>query len=229
MFNWFKKKKTESERVAEFEKLRAKKGIYTLGNFEGTPDALELSKDDVEFFPDPQRVFQHPNVDELMPFCVFDVSFVFNDLTGIVGFVHAFREYGEYPSHTWYNEYCTDYMLGFEQAGPDKLKFLGEPELFGCSESYKGYKLRSDMDYQKAKASFHSEGYSYFGEPFTSRNIIRQLGSEPFWVQGDETPAIQGIRFIGQMDSGKFIEDGPYLFLFIDPASKKLYQVEQFT
>ena len=226
MINWFKKKRL-SNKIAEMEKLRNQEGVYTFGNFEGSSDAKNLELDQISFFPDSEQIFQNTLSGELMPICSFDLNLIHQDLNGIASFVHVYREYGEYASDKWYNEYCKDYLLTFEQVGAVQLKLLGDEELFGCSDSYKKYKERAKEDYNKAKASYRENVNSFFKEPLNK--TIRQLGSKPFWVQGDETPQIEGVRFIGQMDSGQFIEDGPYLFLFVDPSTNRLYQIEQFT
>ncbi len=226
MINWFKKKKL-SKKIADMEKLRSQEDVYTFGNFEGSSDAKTLDIDQVRFFPDSEQIFQNSLSGELMPICSFDLTLIYHDLNGIASFVHVFREYGEYPSDKWYNEHCSDYFLTFEQVSPAQLKLLGEKELFGCSETYKKYKERAKEDYIKARTSYQEKLNSYFNEPLNK--TIRQIGSKPFWVQSDETPPIDGVRFIGQLDSGQFIEDGPYLFLFVDPITNRLYQVEQFT
>ena len=229
MLNWFKRKKTVSEKIKELENRRRLNGEYTFGNFTGTADTLELSSNQITFFPEPKHVFPKDDLGELMPICVFDLKLVFDDLSGVASFVHVFREYGEYPSENWYNDFCTDYVLGFEQEKSGGLKLLGSKELFGCSESYIRYKQKSKLSFREARKAFHTNGLKYFGEEYKSSNIIRQLGSKPFWVQADETPQIEGIRFIGQMDSGTLFPESPYLFLFIDPANNRLYQVEQFS
>ncbi|MEO0470704.1 MAG: hypothetical protein AAF206_13845 [Bacteroidota bacterium] len=165
---------------------------------------------------------------ELKAICSFDLSAIFQDLTGSVAFTAVFREYGDYPADHWYNEFCKDYIRGFTLQDDGKLQLLGSKELFGCSTAYQTYKDREKRDYQKAKVAFQTKGEIELGKMLTSRNLIRQLGSQPRWIQSDETPNVKDIRFIGQMDSGRWIEDGPYLFLFIDPENKILYQVEQF-
>lgn len=123
MINWFKKKKL-SKKITEMEKLRNQGDVYTFESFEGPSDAKNIELDQISFFPDSEQIFQNTLSGELMPFFSFNLNLIYQDLNGTASFVHVYREYGEYSSDKWYNEYCTDYLLTFEQVGTVQLKLL---------------------------------------------------------------------------------------------------------
>lgn len=208
-------------------------GEYTMGNFESSPDAINLKPSQVKWFPPSEDVFidlSEGLENEILPICSFELSFSLVDpeFDGIACFFQAYREYAVYPSQKWYNQYCKDYVLGFRQTG-SKLKLLGQKELFGASkemgkdkEDYKSY-------FDACRNQFYEKGISSFSPEFSIEKVIRQVGSEPRWVQNNETPQNEGIRFIAQLDPDLIGLDLPYLFLFFDPKEKVFFQIEQFT
>ncbi|BDD00600.1 hypothetical protein [Persicobacter psychrovividus] len=233
MFSWFKKKKQpknklESE-ISHSDDFQSDEE-YFLGEFKSSTNAIELPIDSVEFFPKIEVFCQDgmADDDDIFSICSFPRSGVKGEAQEKAHFISSFREYGDYPSDKWYNEYCTDYLIGFK-VKENKIEILCDSQLFGVSESYERFKDEYRAICIKVKADFTTDKLKDENGTIEMRNTIRQLGSLPKWAQSDETPQIENIQFVAQLDPYKLGLDEPYLFLFYDEKEKVYYQVEQYT
>lgn len=234
MISWFQKRKTKrliEQHQARLEENR-KNGLYTLGTFESSDDAKELSEDSVSFFPDLKEVLVADQIEDfsqhLKPLCSIPMSVAHTGISVKAHFIASFREYYEAPVEEHYNEYCYDNVLAFKLEN-DKVRILGGEGLFQTSSKYAKYKVEFEQAYERSKTRFHDEGMSLFNVSKMS-DLIRQVGSKPMWVQSDQDlPNHKSYLFIGQVNCMMFGVDGPYIFLFYDQENEVFYQVEQYT
>ena len=209
---------------------------YNGGTFEDSSDAYQLNNNEIELFPDIDKVFSNSTDFEetfFTPLCSFDFKIVNKSWTGKAHFIHFYKSQSDViDAKSLVNEYG-DYNVTLFKSHGDRISFLGDMNAFQLTLEELEYWKKTKANYQQNKL-LHRTNYDEFlrQRHLNISAIIRQIGSIPMWVQSDETPNSinsEEIFFLGQMNVNSVIDEGGWIFLFYCPQNQTLIHVEQWS
>lgn len=184
-------------------------------------------------FPDPAEVFIS-NVDEhaafLFPIFSIDLSIIDASWSGQVHMVLSnYDPYNEATVGT-FTEYCKDNSLGFDITD-GRYRFQTDLAFFNLTADWVKWFEKTRTQFAITREHFRKTG-SLPEQEETGAPFIDQLGGEPEWVQGDQTPldpAGERMTFIAKVESWNYADDmcGRVLFLFYSHKHKIAVIVDQ--
>ncbi|MDX2049288.1 MAG: hypothetical protein SFU87_21060 [Chitinophagaceae bacterium] len=241
---FFKKLFNRTEKETPAEMLRRLKPelfdetgkTYNGGVFNNSSESYLLNKDEIELFPEIDKVFYTVTDFEenfFQPLCSFNFKIVNKTWTGNAHFVHFYKSQSDaIDANSLVNQYGNYNVTLFKSHG-DRISFIGDKKAFQLTSDELEYWTKTRNNYQRNKQLQRSNPDNFFKHrQLNISTIIRQIGSIPMWVQSDETPNSidkEEIFFVGQMNVNSLIDEGGWIFLFYCPQNQMLIQVDQWT
>ena len=126
----------------------------------------------------------------------------------------------------WFNEYCSDNMIGFDLRN-GKYTFKTDFGYFDLSDDWKEWFDLTTQEYQQSRDSYRTSGQTFGIDQL-------RLGGKPDWLQADATPLDPGgkpMSFITEFDTGNICNDfcDKTIFLFYSHEHQLAVQVYQIT
>lgn len=184
---------------------------------------------EIVLFPEIENVFNNPterHAEVFLPVLSIPKSLINEDWDGFIHVIQFNEDPYNRETVKYFTDYCCDTSISFS-SNNEKYDFDTDLGFFDVTEDWRQYQEET-----KEKFEISKKQYFDIGEKFNFSEL--QIGGEPDWWQGDETPNdVNGnpMTFITEIETYPFCPDScdKKIFIFYSHEFRKVVHLYQIT